>query len=155
MPSGRRVFSGPRLQGPRPLGGASPVDPLTVEPRVIMAFTLPPLATPGHQVRRNVQVNGRRTSVRMERFLWDALAEICRSEGLSIDGLCSRVDEVRGEAGLTPALRLFMVCYFRERVLRHGLAEGPLPLAAALAALRWTDAAGDDPASPLPGPSLH
>lgn len=94
--------------------------------------TVSPAAEP---IRRNVHVRGRRTSIRMERLLWESLAELCASEGMTTDQLCSRVDAVRGTAGLTPALRLVMVCYFRERVRRHARADGPMPLDVALAAL--------------------
>lgn len=96
------------------------------------AATVAPAAEP---IRRNVQVRGRRTSIRMERLLWESLAELCAGEGVTIDQLCSRVDAVRGEAGLTPALRLVMVCYFRERARRHGRADGAMPLDEALATL--------------------
>lgn len=94
--------------------------------------TVSPAAEP---IRRNVQVRGRRTSIRMERLLWEALAELCGDEGVTIDQLCSRVDAVRGEAGLTPALRLVMVCYFRERVRCQRRPNGPTPLDEALATL--------------------
>lgn len=64
-------------------------------------------------IRRNVYVAGRRTSVSMEPVMWDSLTEIGRREGLTLNQLCSLVDKRRNLAGLTPALRVFIVSYFR------------------------------------------
>ncbi|NYZ16921.1 ribbon-helix-helix domain-containing protein [Azospirillum sp. RWY-5-1] len=71
---------------------------------------------PSWQVCRNVVVTGRRTTVRMEAAFWDGLAEIGRREGLELNQLCSLVDRRRGGVKLTPALRMFVVGYFRVAV---------------------------------------
>lgn len=71
---------------------------------------------PSWQVCRNVVVTGRRTTVRMEAAFWDGLAEIGRREGLELNQLCSLVDRRRGGVKLTPALRMFVVGYFRKAV---------------------------------------
>lgn len=64
-------------------------------------------------VCRNVTVSGRRTSLRMEPELWDALEEVARREGLILNQLCTRVDRRRGTANLTASLRVAIVAYFR------------------------------------------
>ncbi len=82
----------------------------------------------GH-VCRNVTVNGRRTSVRMEAVIWDSLNEIALREEWTLNDLCTKIDQLRGENGLTAALRVFILGYFREAAetgyfTQHGLREG-------------------------------
>ncbi len=64
---------------------------------------------------RNVTVSGRRTSMRLEPDMWDALAEICRREGMTMNQLCSRIDEMRRGGSLTSATRVYVMRYFRRR----------------------------------------
>ncbi|MHA1112944.1 MAG: ribbon-helix-helix domain-containing protein [Alphaproteobacteria bacterium] len=66
-------------------------------------------------VNRNVTVSGRRTSMRLEPELWDALAEIAGHEGRTINEICTQVDRRRRESTLTAAIRVFIVAYFRAR----------------------------------------
>ena len=61
---------------------------------------------------RNVYVSGRRTSMRLEAGLWEALEEIGRREGRTIHDLCTDVDGVRGDLSLTAAVRAAVVDYF-------------------------------------------
>jgi predicted DNA-binding ribbon-helix-helix protein len=74
-------------------------------------------------INRNVYVTGRRTSVRLESAMWDALAEICEREGISIHELCNRVEERRRESSLTAAMRVFVVSYFRAAATENGHAD--------------------------------
>lgn len=67
------------------------------------------------QVCRNVTVNGRRTSIRMEPAMWEALHEICELENRSVHELCTMMDNRRGDNGLTASLRVFITHYFRKR----------------------------------------
>ena len=76
-------------------------------------------------INRNVVVNGRRTSLRLEPEMWDALAEITQREGLSLSEVVSRIDrEVRAGtwqgAGLTARVRVFVLCYFRAAATESG-----------------------------------
>lgn len=98
---------------------------------------------------RNVSVAGRRTSVRMEMVMWRSLDDILEQEGMTTNQICTMVDNLRHECGLTAALRVFIVAYYREMVrdamMRMGSASSaPLrrdaigrskPMAAALHAL--------------------
>lgn len=72
---------------------------------------------------RNVFVNGRRTSLRMEPMMWDALDEICDREGQTLDLLCSELDRRRGRTSRTAAIRVFIISYLRaafaHTTLRH------------------------------------
>ena len=51
-------------------------------------------ATMSTLVSRNVRINGRRTSVKLEPAMWEALAEICAREGIGIGQLCTGVEAV-------------------------------------------------------------
>ena len=62
---------------------------------------------------KNVIVNGRRTSMRLDRETWMSLADICLREGVTIHELCSKIDNIRGRSGLSSATRLFVLTYFR------------------------------------------
>lgn len=69
----------------------------------------------GLLISKNVRVRGRRTSVRLEPEMWDALNEVAALEGCAVNDLCSAVDEVRHpDASFTGALRVFLMEYFRN-----------------------------------------
>lgn len=78
-------------------------------------------------VTRNVVVSGRRTSVRMEVVMWRSLMDICDREDLTLNDVCTMVDQVRGETGLTAALRVLIVAYYRalhSAFMRATMASG-------------------------------
>ncbi|GLR82801.1 ribbon-helix-helix domain-containing protein [Azospirillum oryzae] len=78
---------------------------------------------------RNVKVSGRRTSLRMEPYIWDSLKEICERERLTLNEICTQIDERRGEANLTASIRVFIVSYYRTAIGNRGFAEdGQSPL---------------------------
>ncbi len=80
-------------------------------------------------VCRNVKVNGRRTSLRMEPYIWDSLKEICDRERLALNEICTQIDRRRGEANLTASIRVFIVSYYRTAIGSRGFAEsGPTPI---------------------------
>ena len=64
-------------------------------------------------VCKNVIVNGRRTSMRLDRETWISLNDICHRENMTIHQLCSKIDSARGNSGLSSATRLFVLTYFR------------------------------------------
>lgn len=71
----------------------------------------------GELVGRNVRISGRRTSVRLEPEMWEALYEVASLENCSIHDLCGAVDEMRAPAAsFTGALRVFLMEYFRNAV---------------------------------------
>lgn len=76
---------------------------------------------------RNVTVRGRRTSLRMEPYMWDSLKDICEREKLTLNQLCTEVDRRRGRSNLTASIRVFIVTYFREAMKRTnvGMREDP------------------------------
>lgn len=46
--------------------------------------------------------------------MWDALEEIARREGGSVNDLCGKIDSRRGDMSLTGAVRAALVSYYRE-----------------------------------------
>ncbi len=64
---------------------------------------------------RNVRIHNRRTSVRLEPAMWDALNEIAQTEGCSIHDLCGAVHDLKDEGmSFTAALRVFLMEYYRS-----------------------------------------
>ncbi len=74
-------------------------------------------------VNRNVTIGGRRTSVRLEPAMWDALEEICQRENLTPHELCENIDKFRQASSLTAAIRVFVVSYFRVAATEEGHAN--------------------------------
>lgn len=71
-------------------------------------------------VSRNVTVNGKRTSLRLEPLMWEALAEIAQRENRHVNELVSMVEERRTASSLTAAVRVFIVRYFRAAATEEG-----------------------------------
>jgi len=113
-------------------------------------------AAPGGSslIIRNVTVLGKRTSLRMEPEIWEALADVCKRENVHRDHICSLVAERKApESSLTGALRVFLLAYFRAASAlvppplwsSSGGAESGEMMSRALDATRW---ASQDPARP-------
>ena len=68
---------------------------------------------PANRATRNVTVDGRRTSLRMENAMWEALEDICRRESRHLHEICGLVHRRRAGASFTAAMRGFIVCYYR------------------------------------------
>lgn len=68
----------------------------------------------GGLVSKNIRIHDRRTSVRLEPEMWDALKEVAGIEGCSVHDLCGAVDDMKAAgASFTGALRVFLMEYFR------------------------------------------
>ena len=72
-------------------------------------------------VSRNITVNGRRTSMRLEEACWEAIDQICTHEGVNLNVLCSAIDQRTRSSSRTAAVRAFIVTYFRDLAMDHGL----------------------------------
>jgi predicted DNA-binding ribbon-helix-helix protein len=75
--------------------------------------SLAPAGGNGSSVSRNVTISGHRTSIRLQREMWDALEEICRRERITLHQLCTRIAEIKSGRSLTSEVRVFAVGYFR------------------------------------------
>jgi predicted DNA-binding ribbon-helix-helix protein len=67
---------------------------------------------------RNVVVADRRTSARLEPVMWEALHEIAAARGHTIHELVTEIHRERATPGLTAAIRVFVVMYYRDAVAR-------------------------------------
>jgi predicted DNA-binding ribbon-helix-helix protein len=65
-------------------------------------------------VKRSFAIRGHRTSVSLEEPFWQALKEAAARERLSLAGLIARIDERRGPAGLSSAVRVWILEYVRN-----------------------------------------
>lgn len=93
-------------------------------------------------VIRNVTVLGKRTSLRMEPEMWDALGDVAARESHNIHDICTKIVERKpGPASLTAAIRVFLVNYYRIAATDEGHAKAghghgdPAVIARALASL--------------------
>jgi predicted DNA-binding ribbon-helix-helix protein len=66
-------------------------------------------------VKRSFTIAGHRTSISLEPAFWAALKAIAGEQGLSLAGLVGRIDGSRGGSGLSSAVRVWVLNYYRER----------------------------------------
>ncbi len=71
-------------------------------------------------ISRNITLADRRTSIRLEPEMWDALTEICAREGRSLHDICTQIDRERTQSGLTAGVRVFILNYFRRAAAVEG-----------------------------------
>ena len=64
-------------------------------------------------VKRSFSIRGHRTSISLEAAFWEALGEIAAVQGHSLAGLVAKVDAARGDAGLSGAVRIYILDYYR------------------------------------------
>ena len=67
--------------------------------------------------KRSFAIKGHRTSISMETPFWEALQQAATLEETSLAGLVAGIDATRGEAGLSSAVRVWILDYFRRRSL--------------------------------------
>jgi predicted DNA-binding ribbon-helix-helix protein len=58
---------------------------------------------------RNVAAGRRRTSVKLDPVLWDALQYIAGQQGFTLNQIVTEIDRGRGRRGLTQAIRVYIV----------------------------------------------
>jgi predicted DNA-binding ribbon-helix-helix protein len=90
--------------------------------------------SPSSLVIRNVVVAGRRTSVRLEPVMWEALHDIARRREVTIHDLVTQIERSRTASSLTAAIRVYIVDFYRAAALLAGpprepraLPQHPLP----------------------------
>ncbi len=72
-------------------------------------------------VSRNVTVYGRRTSIRLEPEMWEALKDVAKKERCSVHNLCTLVFlRKNGDTSLTAAIRVFLMLYFKAAATEDG-----------------------------------
>ena len=65
-------------------------------------------------IKRSFSLRGHRTSISLEAPFWEGLREAALREGISLAALVAKIDENRGNAGLSSAVRVFILDYFRK-----------------------------------------
>lgn len=71
-------------------------------------------------VSRNIRIHDRRTSVRLEPEMWDALREVAQLQGVSIHDLCGAIYDIKKpEAPFTGAIRVFLLEFYRAAARTH------------------------------------
>jgi len=65
---------------------------------------------------RNIRIDQRRTSVRLEPELWAALDRLCAENKHSLHDLCSQVAQQDRPGSLTSALRVYIVRELEARI---------------------------------------
>jgi predicted DNA-binding ribbon-helix-helix protein len=64
-------------------------------------------------VKRSFNIAGHRTSISLEAPFWEALKEVAARERVSMAQLIARIDEGRGGSGLSSAVRVWLLDYYR------------------------------------------
>lgn len=73
---------------------------------------------PGRMRKHSLVIAGHRTSISLESAFWDCLRELAREKGVSVAALATEIDEQRGAANLSSALRVHLLQVFRERAAK-------------------------------------
>jgi len=66
--------------------------------------------------KRNIRLEGHRTSVSLETAFWDELKSIADAQGVRIGQLIAAIDSERQHNNLSSVLRLFVLDYYRSKV---------------------------------------
>ena len=65
-------------------------------------------------IKRSFTIEGHRTSISLEAPFWDALQRAAVDQGVSLAQLVTRIDAVRDGAGLSSAVRVWILEYYRR-----------------------------------------
>jgi predicted DNA-binding ribbon-helix-helix protein len=72
-------------------------------------------------ISKNLTIDGRRTSVRLEPEMWDAFYSIAKREQCSIHDIGSIVNaRKKKQSSLTAAIRVFVMLYYRAAATEEG-----------------------------------
>lgn len=79
-------------------------------------------------VKRSFSLSGHRTSISLEAAFWEALREAAVADGVSMTSIVGQIDKARGDAGLSGAVRVWVLEYYRSRSRAGtaGAVEAPL-----------------------------
>jgi predicted DNA-binding ribbon-helix-helix protein len=65
--------------------------------------------------KRSFSIQGHRTSVSLEKAFWIALKEAAAEDGMTLASLINSIDRERGEAGLSSAVRVWLLDRLKAR----------------------------------------
>jgi len=70
----------------------------------------------GRVAPRNIYLGPRRTSLRLEAIMWEALADIARDQGKTVDDVILELSRERPhDLNLSAAIRVYIVEFYRAR----------------------------------------
>lgn len=70
---------------------------------------------------KNIRIDSKRTSVRLEGEMWAALRDIARRERCTMHDLCTLISlRKRPVTSLTAAIRVFLMLYYRSAATEEG-----------------------------------
>jgi predicted DNA-binding ribbon-helix-helix protein len=65
-------------------------------------------------VKRSFTIAGHRTSISLETEFWEALKAVAAAEHIPVAKLIARIDDSRGASGLSSAVRIWVLNYYRK-----------------------------------------
>ena len=89
-------------------GGRKPIRTASVG-----AHGTEPVLDAVRPVKHSFSISGHRTSISLEQAFWDALQQAAQREGKPVAELVRQIDQQRGEAGLSGAIRVWLLSYAR------------------------------------------
>ncbi|MBS0251811.1 MAG: ribbon-helix-helix domain-containing protein [Proteobacteria bacterium] len=69
--------------------------------------------------KRSFSIQGHRTSISLESAFWIALKEAAAEDGMTLAGLINSIDKTRGEAGLSSAVRVWLLERLQTRARQN------------------------------------
>lgn len=78
--------------------------------------------------KRSFSIHGHRTSISLEAAFWTALKTAAAEDGITLAALISKIDQSRDGAGLSSAVRVWLLRRMEARAT--GLDFAPLKIAA-------------------------
>jgi len=66
--------------------------------------------------KRSIRIGGHPTSVTLEEPFWESLKELSDRQNKSVSQLIAEIDEGRGSANLSSALRVYILNCFRNKL---------------------------------------
>lgn len=78
-------------------------------------------------LKRSFTIAGHSTSISLEAPFWEALKEAAVERGQSVAALVEEIDAGRGGAGLSSAVRVWILAYYRSRSAQGSEAAPHVP----------------------------
>ena len=71
------------------------------------------MTAPHHREKRNIQLDGRRTTIVLEPYMWESVDDLLHREQIDINQLCRTIDRARNHSSLASSTRQVVLTYFR------------------------------------------
>ena len=77
-------------------------------------FAREPKSGAGRPIKRSFTIGGHRTSISLETAFWEALLTAAARERTPVSQLVARIDQERRGCGLSSAVRVWLLAYYRD-----------------------------------------